>query len=287
MDVESEQPAILVVDEEGEIHQWEDDLGASKPTTNRKKRRSSVAIARRMSRASGVGPISLEEQLALIPTAQEADPAERLRQVVNICVRNTCRTVEREELDNDGDLLDEVRSLNRYLMDNPIVEPDVLDKVANSLVSGKLKVDVKDLIPPRVRAVREYTAKLEEESKQWKKVQMDRYKFYKSEIEATKSGNDKVDDSRFYSLTADEKKYFRSLPDLKKLRSTVVEHQKRQAVADAELLIQAKRLKAKLDDVDMELVEAAHDLMQQAEPGRAVGVDAQLDPRDLLKDEEN
>jgi len=37
MDVESEQPANLVVDEEGEIHQWEDDLGASKPTTNRKE----------------------------------------------------------------------------------------------------------------------------------------------------------------------------------------------------------------------------------------------------------
>jgi len=154
--------------------------------------------------------------------------------------------------------------LNRYLMDNPIVEPDVLDKVANSLVSGKLKVDLKDLIPPQVRAVREYTAELEEESKQWKKELMDRYKESRS-VKASKSGKFKaIDDSQFDSLTADEKKYIKSLPDLKQLRSMVVQHQKRQAVANAELLIQAKRLKAKLDDVDMELVEAAHDLMQQA-----------------------
>ena len=50
---------------------------ARKPTN----RRSSVAIARRMSRASAAGGISLEEQLKIVPAKDEAPTDIRLSQV--------------------------------------------------------------------------------------------------------------------------------------------------------------------------------------------------------------
>ena len=66
------------------------------PKIRKLNRRSSIAVARRMSRASAAvsgagGGLPLADQLALIPGKDEALPADRLRQIVNICVRTTCR----------------------------------------------------------------------------------------------------------------------------------------------------------------------------------------------------
>ena len=66
------------------------------PKIRKLNRRSSIAVARRMSRASaavsgGGGGLPLVDQLALVPGKDEALPADRLRQIVNICVRTTCR----------------------------------------------------------------------------------------------------------------------------------------------------------------------------------------------------
>ena len=68
------------------------------PKIRKLNRRSSIAVARRMSRASAAvsgagGGLPLADQLALIPGKDEAPPADRLRQIVNICVRTTCRFV--------------------------------------------------------------------------------------------------------------------------------------------------------------------------------------------------
>ena len=66
------------------------------PKIRKLNRRSSIAVARRMSRASAAvsgsgGGLPLVDQLALVPGKDEALPADRLRQIVNICVRTTCR----------------------------------------------------------------------------------------------------------------------------------------------------------------------------------------------------
>ncbi len=57
------------------------DSPPSPPRARKLSRRSSVAIARRLSRASAAGVISLEEQLEIVPARDEAPTDARLTQV--------------------------------------------------------------------------------------------------------------------------------------------------------------------------------------------------------------
>jgi hypothetical protein len=57
------------------------DSPPSPPRARKLSRRSSVAIARRLSRASAAGAISLEEQLEIVPARDEAPTYARLTQV--------------------------------------------------------------------------------------------------------------------------------------------------------------------------------------------------------------
>ncbi len=65
----------------GEENEEKSDSPPSPPRARKLSRRSSVAIARRLSRASAAGCISLEEQLEIVPARDEAPTDARLTQV--------------------------------------------------------------------------------------------------------------------------------------------------------------------------------------------------------------
>jgi hypothetical protein len=65
----------------GEENEEKSDSPPSPPRARKLSRRSSVAIARRLSRASAAGVISLEEQLEIVPARDEAPTETRLTQV--------------------------------------------------------------------------------------------------------------------------------------------------------------------------------------------------------------
>jgi hypothetical protein len=65
----------------GEENEEKSDSPPSPPRARKLSRRSSVAIARRLSRASAAGVISLEEQLEIVPARDEAPTDARLTQV--------------------------------------------------------------------------------------------------------------------------------------------------------------------------------------------------------------
>ena len=62
----------------------------SPPPTRKLNRRSSLAVVRRMSRASVAVGISLEEQLEIVPSADEATTDIRLNQVSEIWKITDC-----------------------------------------------------------------------------------------------------------------------------------------------------------------------------------------------------
>ena len=64
------------------------DSPSSPPRARKLNRRSSVAIARRLSRASAAGGISLEEQLDIVPARDEAPTDVRLSQVSSLSSRD-------------------------------------------------------------------------------------------------------------------------------------------------------------------------------------------------------
>ena len=92
--ISTEHP--FVVPASNDLPSASNDSPPPSPKIRKLNRRSSIAVARRMSRASAAvsgagGGLPLADQLALIPGKDEAPPADRLRQIVNICVRTTCR----------------------------------------------------------------------------------------------------------------------------------------------------------------------------------------------------
>merc|ERR1719266_2023829 len=67
----------------------------SSPLPRKASRRSSMATARRMSRASGMGVgIPLPDLLSTVPGPDEASVKERLEKMVNLVVNSTFRQVE-------------------------------------------------------------------------------------------------------------------------------------------------------------------------------------------------
>jgi len=84
----------------------------------------------------------------------------------------------------------------------------------------------------------------------------------------------KVDDGQYFSLSSEDKKFIRSLPDLGEAKASVDRHKARQAAAASRLAIEATKMAAKYDEMLAEIEEAALDLADlQGKP---------VDPRDTI-----
>jgi hypothetical protein len=79
--MEENTEEVIAKSEGNEEEIMKSDTPPSPPRARKLSRRSSVAIARRLSRASAAGVISLEEQLEIVPARDEASTDARLTQV--------------------------------------------------------------------------------------------------------------------------------------------------------------------------------------------------------------
>jgi len=243
------------------------------PKVKKLKRKSSIAVARRMSRAStaaaaGVG-LPLADQLSLVPAEGDAQSVARLRQILDICLRTTCRTMEAEEAANCGDFEDEVKNISRSIIDQGTIFCD--DKL-NTLVT-RLKTETPEGNPEEIaigqqNGVEAYTKKLEEEGVAWRHLLENRNKTMKiehSNLKEVKKGNIKVEESQFYQLPAHQKSFLRSLPKIEDIVKSTQDFEKQQTILTERMAFKSNQLRHHLQDIDKQLATGARELAAEVQ----------------------
>lgn len=223
--------------------------------------------------------------MAVVPARGQTETRERLRQTINMCINATVRQVvagvnEEEE----GNMAEMARELANFLRQAPLVDDSKMKELSEKIDTAVVKVTPEDIVPARVRAVREYTDRLNKEAQEWRDLLVDRKKQLKNAEEnarAAANGEFKVDDSQKFSLTAKEKNFFKNLPNYTAALAQVEAHERRQAVAARNVATEVKKLKRRLEQTDEELNKAAKLVVRKADRIAEVLSD---DPRDLLTD---
>lgn len=264
------------------------DTPPSPTPVKRPARRSSMARARRLSRASGAGIISLEEQLSVVPSKEEADTQERLKKTASLCLNASVRQVKNafNAEDEESNLVDLAQDLAAFLQQGPLLSDLELKDLGEKLDTAVVVVKAGDVVPARVKAVREYTDKLNKEAQEWKDLVVERKQQYVNAVENARSagrGEIVVDDNQRFSLTAKEKTFFKNLPNYNAALAQVAAHERKQAIAARKMATEAKKLKRKLEDVDIDLKKAAKIVIEKASK-MAQGME---DPRKLFDEVEN
>lgn len=251
------------------------------PEVRKPRRRSSLAVARRLSRASAAVGISLEEQLEIVPTRDEADTAVRLNQVVNLCMRAAVRAVEemmRDAEEEQEDLEGYARTVSNFMRQKELLTAEDTKELAAQLDSSVLTVLPQDLASSKLKAIRDYTAKLSQEKEDWNAIKRERKAQYKNagvNLQAAKEGKLKVDDKQKFSLSSEEKSFFNRLPDISAALAQVARHEQQQALLASSLAVAAKRLRTELEEMDRDLSDLSEQL------GKRARSPAPLDVRDL------
>lgn len=264
------------------------DTPPSPTPVKRPARRSSMARARRLSRASGAGIISLEEQLGVVPSKDEAGTQERLKKTVSLCLNASVRQVKHalNAEDEESNLVDLAQELAAFLQQGPLLNDNHLKELSEQLDTAVVVVKPEDVVPARVKAVREYTAKLNKEAQDWKDLLKERKQQYTNAVEndrAAGRGEIVVDDNQRFSLTAKEKTFFKNLPNYNAALAQVASHERKQALAARKMATETKKLKRKLEDVDIDLSKAAKIVIERASKV-AQGME---DPKELFGDVED
>ena len=128
-------------------------------------RRSSMATARRLSRASALGGgIPLQDLLATVPPAAEAAAGERLVKVATLCINAAVRQLEGAVYLDEGEE-EAAREVGKALR-GVAVEEEVLVRVAGCL-GGGVEVGEGDGAGEARRAVLARTAAYKAEHKAW------------------------------------------------------------------------------------------------------------------------
>jgi len=243
------------------------------PKVKKLKRKSSIAVARRMSRAStavaaGVG-LPLADQLSMVPGEGDAPSVARLRQILDICLRTTCRTIEGEEASNSGDFEDEVKNISRSMIDEAtIFSDDKLNSLATRLQTEKPEGNPEDIVIGRQNEVEVYTKKLEEEGVAWRHLLQQRNKTMKIEhnnLKEVKKGNIKVEESQFYQLPAQEKSFLRSLPKIEDIVKSTQDFEKQQTILTERMAFKSNQLRHHLQDIDKQLATGARELAAEVQ----------------------
>lgn len=215
----------------------------------------------------------------------EASTEKRLEQTVKLCLNASVRQVKHalNAEDEESNLCDLAQDLAAFLQQGPLLNEGELKELADKLDSAVVVVKDEDIVPARVKAVREYTDKLNKEAQQWKDLLVERKQQYKNAVDnarAASKGEIKVEDEQRFSLNAKEKTFFKNLPNYNAALAQVAAHERKQALAARKMATEAKKLKRRLEDVDEDLNKAAKIVIERATKV-AEGME---DPRDLMGD---
>jgi len=271
---------LKVVGEEGE--------GAivtpTSPLPRKASRRSSMATARRMSRASGMGVgIPLSDLLSTIPRPEEASIQERLEKMVNLVVNSTIRQVEAGVEDEVGGLEEAVKEVGSSLRREKVGE-DVLRSAASKLEGG-LNVVEGEVIGEAKRKVLANIENHNQEYKRWKDLLLERKEQNKRAASIAKDasqGRLRIEAEQRFQLSKEERDALDQMPDGTKTMENLAKHRTLMLVKAQAAATAARRLKRKVDEEEEELAELAVKIIERAD--QAGGKLEKLNPEDLLED---
>ena len=181
------------------------------PEPRKASRRSSLATARRLSRAScgAGGGVPLEELLSTIPGPDEGVTAgARLDHLVRLAVSCTARSVSASlEQAEEDELADAARSVAAGLRQAKFPEK-VLAGVAASLESGGGGDRPDQLVGEEVRKIRQYTQEIRKESQMWKDLYAERKEMLNKacrNYNAVKAGEIAIQEDEMWKLSEEER----------------------------------------------------------------------------------
>jgi len=273
-----ELEVVGVGDEEGAI------VTQTSPLPRKTSRRSSMATARRMSRASGMGVgIPLSDLLSTIPPPKEASVQERLEKMVNLVVNSTIRQVEAGVEDEVGGLEEAVKEIGSSLRREKVSE-DVLRSAASKLEGG-LNVVEGEVIGEAKRKVLANIENHKQEYKRWKDLFLERKEQNKRAAIIAKDASEgrlRIEAEQRFQLSKEERDALDQMPDGTKTMENLAKHRTLMLVKAQAAATAARRLKRKVDEEEEELAELAVKIIERAD--QAGGKLEKLNPEDLLED---
>lgn len=254
------------------------------PLPRKASRRSSMATARRMSRASGMGiGIPLSDLLSTIPRPEEASIQERLEKMVNLVVNSTIRQVEGGVEDEVGGLEEAVKEVGSSLRREKVSE-DVLRSAASKLEGG-LNVVEGEVIGEAKRKVLANIENHKQEYKRWKNLILERKEQNNRAASIAKDASEgrlKIEAGQRFQLSKEERDALDQMPDGTKTMEKLAKHRTLMLVKAQAASTAARRLKRKVEEEEEELAELAVKIIERAD--QAGGKLEKLNPEDLLED---
>jgi len=256
----------------------------SSPLPRKASRRSSMATARRMSRASGMGVgIPLPDLLSTVPGPEEASVKERLEKMVNLVVNSTIRQVEAGVEEELLGLEEAVKEVGSSLRREKCSE-DVLASVASKLEGGLDVVDG-EVIGEAKRKVLANIENHKQEHKRWKELFLERKEQNKRAGSIAKDaaeGRLRIEAEQRFQLSKEERDALDQVPDGTKTMEQLAKHRTLMLVKAQAAATAARRLKRKVEEEEEELADLAIKIIERAD--QAGGKLEKLNPEDLLED---
>jgi len=254
----------------------------SSPLPRKASRRSSMATARRMSRASGMGAgIPLSDLLSTVPGPEEATIKERLGSMVNLVVNSVIRQVEAGAEEDPSGLEETVKEVGRALRLERI-EDKVLSSAASKLEGGFSFSEAE----VNSEAKRKVLANIENhnrEHKRWKDLLVERKEQSKRASGLAKDATEgklKIEADQRFKLNKEERNALDQQPDGSKIREQLTKHRTSMLVKAQAAATAARRLKRKVEEEEEELANLAVKIIERAD--QAGGKLDKLSPEDLL-----
>ena len=191
------------------------------PVAKKKDRRSSIAAARRLSRASTMGGALFEELLGAIPGRDQANTQQRLEKLLQLVVSSSVRTtLEHMKEENNEDMEDSATDVSKTLRLSTI-NKDIAEDVVKMIDDG-VEIDG-DVVGGELKKMREYTEQLEAEGVRWKEMYAERREMYKNadrNAKDVKTGVISLNDEEQWNMTGEERLKLKRVTELCKAAVT-------------------------------------------------------------------
>ena len=177
------------------------------PEPVRKSRKSGVAAARRLSRASTAAGLPFEDLLATLPSSKEANTRERLEKLLQLVVTSTSRDLVDAFRDHEDDELEEAAKNIRMKVKSNQMADSSIEAAVEALDQG---VEAEgEIVGGELKKIREYTKQLEAENEDWKKFMSERKEMLrnaKNNVQLVKAGELAVEEDVKWTLNGEERR---------------------------------------------------------------------------------
>ena len=239
------------------------------PQPVRKSRKSGLAAARRLSRASTAAGVPFEDLLATVPSHQEADTRKRLEKLLELVVSSSTRELAETFRDHEDDALEEASRSLRMKLRADQMEDSVMEEAVKALEQGEK--EEKEIVGGELKKMREYTAQLQREAEMWKQFMTERKEMLRNarnNAQLVERGGISVEEDVKWKLSGEERRRLERIT--KKLNEATCQLQSAKTDPQAEMVLRdiitsSGRAEAEQDKVSERLKEAVRQLASRAD----------------------